>query len=87
MKIEIDLDEKEVYDATHRAIKKAICDVITERTYTRGKSTNMINSVVNKMLPELVEEAFRSSDIRGMLSKAVDEKAKRLITKMVSGSK
>ena len=87
MKIEIDIDEKEVYDATHRAIKKAICDVVTERTYARGKSTNMIESAVNKMLPELIEEAFRSTDINGMISKAVGEKAKKLITKMVSESK
>ena len=84
MKIEIEITESEIAEATKRAIKKAIVDTINSGDYRNGKYKTMLEETVGKLIPKLAEESLNSESLKEMVDRAVEAKAKRVISKMVN---
>jgi hypothetical protein len=84
MKIEVEISEAEIVEATKRAIKKAIVDTINSGDYRNGKYKTVITKTVDEMLPKLIEESLSSESLKAMVDNAVEAKAKRVISKMVN---
>jgi len=84
MKIEVEVSESEIIEATHRAVKKAIVDTINGGNYKGGRFKTLLDETVEKVLPKIIEDTLNSDSLKAMVDKVVEAKAKRVISKMVN---
>ena len=84
MKIEVEINEKEILESVHHGIKKAIANRITEGSYQKGAFRSELDNVIDKLLPSFVEKAFEDLDIAKIINDKAEKKANSIVQKMVN---